>query len=82
MSSKTAEIDLLISFCYSYLQYIDRRTSYKPMRLILTRQLEKIRNLIGKLHEDLKFDYTQEYNSLHTEAEKKLPWLYKNDFQL
>ncbi len=82
IGSKTAEIDLLLSFCYDYLQYTDRKLSYKPLRLILTRQLEKIRNLIGKLHEDLQFDYTQDYNLLHLEAEKKFPWLYRNDFQL
>ena len=78
MGSKTAEIDLLLNFCYNYLQYADKKASaYKPMRLILTRQLEKIRTSISKLHEDLQFDYTEEYNSLHTAAEKKLPWLYK-----
>ncbi len=76
IGSKQAEIDLLINFCYNYVQYTDRRTSYKPMRLILTRQLEKIRTLIGKLHEDLQFDYTEDYNLLHAEAEKKFPWLY------
>jgi len=77
IGSKNAEIELLISFCYYYVQYTDRKASYKPLRLILTRQLEKIRNLIGKLHEDLQFDYTQDYNTLHTEAEKKFPWLYR-----
>jgi hypothetical protein len=76
MASKTAEIELLINFGYNYLQYVDKRTSYKPIRLILTRQLEKIRTLILKLHEDLQFDYTEDYNHLHIEAEKKLPWLY------
>jgi len=45
--------------------------------MILTRQLEKIRNTISKLHEDLQFDYTEEYNTLHIEAEKKFPWLYR-----
>jgi hypothetical protein len=76
IGSKQAEIDLLINFCYNCVQYTDKRTSYKPMRLILTRQLEKIRTLISKLHEDLQFDYTEDYNLLHVEAEKKFPWLY------
>ena len=76
IASKTAEIELLINFGHNYLQYIDKRTSYKPIRLILTRQLEKIRTLIHKLHEDLQFDFTEDYNHLHAEAEKKLPWLY------
>ncbi len=77
IASKPAEIELLLNFCYNYLQYTDRKASYKPLRLILTRQMEKIRNLIGKLHEDLQFDYTEEYNLLHTEAEKKFVWLFK-----
>src|ERR1700730_1768497 len=68
ISSKQAEIELLINFCYNYLQYTDKRTSYKPLRLILIRQVEKIRNQIQKLHEDLQFDYNHEYNSLLTEA--------------
>jgi hypothetical protein len=79
IGSKQAEIELLINFCYNYLQYTDKRLSYKPLRLILTRQLEKIRGLIVKLHEDLQFDYTQDYNTLHAEAEKKLPWLPGNN---
>jgi hypothetical protein len=77
ISSKPAEIELLLNFCSNFLQYTDKKLSYKPLRLILTRQLEKIRVLIGKLHEDLQADYTLEYNTLHTEAEKKIPWLFR-----
>jgi hypothetical protein len=74
--SKEAEIDLLLSFCRNYIHYTDRKVSYKPLRLILTRQLLKIRTLIGKLHEDLQYDYTEEYNAVHVAAEGKFPWLY------
>ncbi len=81
-ASKGAEITFLINFCHNYLQYADRRTSYKPLRLILIRQLEKTRTLIGKLHEDLQFDYSNDYNELLTEAAGKLPWLNKNDYLL
>ena len=77
MGSKEAEIDLLINFCNNYVQYTDRKVTYKPMRLILTRQMEKIRTLIGKLHEDMQEDYTQEYNNMHIAAENKFPWLHK-----
>jgi len=77
MGSKEAEIDLLINFCNNYVQYTDRKVTYKPMRLILTRQMEKIRTLIGKLHEDMQDDYTQEYNNMHIAAENKFPWLHK-----
>src|ERR1700744_2756092 len=76
MGSKEAEIELLINFCDNYIQYTDRKVSYKPMRLILTRQMEKIRTLIGKLHEDLQADYTEAYNNMHIAAENKFPWLF------
>src|SRR5450755_423790 len=33
MASKGAEIELLLNFCTNYLQYADRRTSHKPLRL-------------------------------------------------
>ena len=82
MGSKEAEIELLSNFCYNYLQYTDKRSSYKPLRLILIRQIEKVRTQIGKLHEDLQFDYSQDYNALLTEAEAKFPWFYKNDYLL
>jgi hypothetical protein len=76
MGSKEAEIELLINFCNNYIHYTDRKVSYKPMRLILTRQMEKIRTLIAKLHEDLQNDYTEEYNNMHIAAENKFPWLF------
>jgi hypothetical protein len=80
--SKQAEIELLLNFCDNYLEYADRRTSYKPIRLILTRQVEKVRNLIIKLHEDLQFDYAESYNTLIADAEQKLGWFKKNDYLL
>jgi hypothetical protein len=81
--SKQAEIELLMNFCRNYIQYVDRRaSSYKPLRLILTRQFDKIRNAIGKLHEDLQFDYSQDFNYMVGEAEDKLKWLNMNDYLL
>jgi hypothetical protein len=82
IASKQAEIELLLNFCYTYLQYTDRKSSYKPLRLILVRQVQKTQTLINKLHEDLQFDYSQDYNTLLTEVEKKFPWFYKNDYLL
>src|ERR1700761_6968132 len=83
MGSAQAEIELLISFCRNYIQYVDRRAaSYKPLRLILTRQLDKIRKAITKLHEDLQYDYSQDYNAMVGEAEEKLKWLNMNDYLL
>jgi len=82
IGSKQAEIDLLLNFCYNYLQYTDRRSSYKPLRLILTRQIQKTQSLVSKLDEDLQLDFAQDYNALLAEAEKKFPWFYKNDHLL
>jgi Ni,Fe-hydrogenase I large subunit len=82
MGSKEAEIQFLISFCRNYIQYADRRGSYKPLRLILTRQLEKVKKAIEKLHEDLQFDYSQDYNAVLDEAEAQLKWFYKNEYQM
>jgi hypothetical protein len=82
MASKQAEIDLLMNFCYNYIQYTERKSGYKPLRLILTRQVEKIKTLISKLHEDMQFDYHHEYNNMLEEAEKKFPWFYKNEYPL
>ena len=84
MSSAEAEIEVLINFCRNYVQYVDRRasSSYKPLRLILTRQLDKISKAITKLHEDLQFDYSQDFNAMVGEAEEKLKWLNMNDYLL
>jgi hypothetical protein len=82
ISSKQAEIDLLLNFCYNYIEYTERKTSYKPLRLILVRQVIKIKTMIGKLHEDLQFDYNESYNTLLGEAEKKFPWFYKSEHVL
>lgn len=82
IASKEAEIELLINFCDNYLHYADRRTSYKPLRLILTRQLDKIKATISKLHEDLQFDYTNDFNRLVNDAADKLSWLSRNQYLL
>ena len=80
--SKQVEAELLLTFCRNYLDYVDRRTSFKPLRMILIKQLEKTKKAIDKLHEDLQFDYTAEFDALMTDAEKRLPWFYKNDLAL
>jgi hypothetical protein len=82
MASKESEIELLINFCTGYIQYADRRTSYKPLRLILVRQVEKIRTAIGKLHEDLQYDFVTDYNLMLDDAEKKLSWFDKSGYLL
>jgi hypothetical protein len=82
MGSRQAEIDLLMSFCNNYINYGDRKATYKPLRLILIRQVIKIKALIEKLEEDLQYDYSQDYNAMLAEAETKFPWINKNDYEL
>ncbi|MBS7565048.1 hypothetical protein KHS38_11590 [Mucilaginibacter sp. Bleaf8] len=80
MASKPAEIELLLHYCENYLAHIDRRTGYKPLRQLLLKPLEKTSKLIGSLHEDLQFDYQQDYEHLLQQADEKLSWLNKRDF--
>lgn len=80
--SKQVEVELLISFSRNYLEYVDRRTSYKPLRMILVKQLEKTKKAIVKLHEDLQFDYNLEFDSLLKDAVQRLPWLHKDELTL
>ncbi|MBC7398497.1 MAG: hypothetical protein H7289_01035 [Mucilaginibacter sp.] len=82
IASKEAEIALLLNFCGNYIQYADSRTAYKPLRLILVRQIEKVRTAIGKLHEDLQYDFVNDYNLVLDDAEKKLNWFSKSNYML
>jgi hypothetical protein len=79
--SKEVEIELLIWFCRSYLEFADTRSSHKPLLTILTRQLEKIKRLLPKLHEDLQFDYGEAYKQLIEEADQKVRFFNKQDFR-
>jgi hypothetical protein len=82
IGSKEAEIVLLLNFCSNFLQYTDRKISYKPLKLILVRQVTKIQTQVGKLHEDMQADYMSEFAHLLDEAEKKFPWFYADDYSL
>ena len=81
-ASKQVELELLLWFCHNFLIYADTRTSHKALQTIFTRQLEKIKLLLPKLHEDLQFDYTQEFETLIEQATDKIKWLHKNDYLL
>lgn len=78
--SKQVEIELSIWFCTNYLHYVDLNTKHKALQLLLNRQLDKILKLMDKLHEDLQFDYQQEFESLILKAERKTSWINKNEY--
>jgi len=78
--SKQVEIELSIWFCNNYLNYVDLKTSHKPLQFLLKRQIEKTIKLMDKLHEDLQFDYHKELEILLLNAEKKAKWINKNEY--
>jgi hypothetical protein len=81
-ASKEVELELLLWFCHRFLEYADARSSHKPLISLFTRQLEKIRRIIPKLHEDLQFDYSELYNNLIADAAEKVRFFNKQDFLL
>jgi hypothetical protein len=78
--SKQVETELYMWFCSNYLIFADLRTSHKPLQGLLTRQFEKAAKLIPKLHEDLQFDYRQEFEIILNRAEKETRWINKRHF--
>jgi len=76
--SKQVELELLIWFCNSFLKYGDTGTSHKPLQALFIRQLDKIKGVLPKLHEDLQFDYTQEFENLIEQSSEKIRWISKN----
>lgn len=78
--SKVVELELLIHFCDLYLNKVDRRTAYKPLRTIFLRQIQKAHAVLQKLPEDLQYDYQEEMTSLLTAADQQLTWFNKNNF--
>ena len=71
-ASKEVEIELLLWFCSNFLTYADTRSSHKPLQAIFIRQLDKIQSIIPRLHEDLAFDYQQEYSVILEDAANKI----------
>lgn len=80
-SSKQAEIELLIWFSDNFLIYADIKSSHKPLIALFTRQLEKIKAIIPKLHEDLQFDYKEEFYTLLDKA-TAIKGFNKRDYEL
>ena len=77
-ASKQVDLELLLWFCNNFIKYADTRTSHKPLQAIFIRQLDKIKALLPKLHEDLQFDYFQEFESLINQTSGKVKWISKS----
>ena len=80
MGSKTAEIELLIHYSHQYINHVDKRTGYKPLRQLLHKQLEKVAKLISALHEDLQYDHKHDFEKLAQQADEKMGWINKHDY--
>ena len=77
-ASKQVELELLLWFCKNFIRYADTGSSHKPLQAILMRQLDKIKLLLPKLHEDLQFDYLQEFERVVDDASGKVKWISKS----
>ena len=80
--SKEVELELLFWFCTNFLEYADTRSSHKPLQTIFSRQLEKIKKILPRLHEDLQFDYSVTYHQLVDDADNRVRFFNKNDFMI
>jgi hypothetical protein len=59
---KQGEVELVLHFLSQYLEIVSPETRHPPLLGLAFRSFRKIRSLILKLHEDLQYDYRQEYN--------------------
>lgn len=80
--SKEVEVELLFWFCTNFLEYADTKSSHKPLLALFSRQLEKVRRILPKLHEDLQFDYSETYNQIILTADDKVRYFNKHEFKL
>jgi hypothetical protein len=79
-ASKQVEIELLLWFCSNFIKYADIGTSHKPLQALFIRQLDKIKSLLTKLHEDLQFDYQQEFEILIRDIPGKINWISRSQY--
>ncbi|MEM0995429.1 MAG: hypothetical protein AAGN35_00030 [Bacteroidota bacterium] len=63
-SSKETEVDLLLHFCRNMLHHFPFMDEYPPLENIFIRQYNMCRRKLDKLHEDLQYDYLQEWAAL------------------
>lgn len=64
-NSKETEVDLLLHFCRNMLVYFPHMEVYPPLENIFIRQLKMAQRKIEGLHEDLQYDYQQEWEELN-----------------
>ena len=62
--NKKTEVELLIHLCTEIKKTGNLAYADKTLINLYQRQIEKIKKALGKLHEDLQHDYSEELNSL------------------
>ncbi len=63
-ASKETEIELLIYFCRKMKQSGIRMRSHRVILNMYLRQVERIKKVLSKMHEDLQFDYEEDIKQL------------------
>lgn len=79
-ASKQVEIELLLWFCSNFIKYAETGTSHKPLQALFIRQLDKIKTILNKLHEDLQFDYSQEFETLISHIPGRMNWIPRSQY--
>ncbi|MXV15269.1 hypothetical protein [Hufsiella ginkgonis] len=82
MASKEQEADLLVWFCRNFLAHVNLGSSYKPLRTLFIRQLQKVVALAASLHEDLQHDLRQDIEFLAGLADERLKGFSRKDVKM
>ena len=67
---KQGEAELLLHFSQLFLHSIDKGTKHIPLLGLQHRSLQKAYSIIQKLHEDLQYDYSVEYDKIAMQTTK------------
>lgn len=80
--SKQVEVELLLAYAKYYLEYVHFRSASRALTLLHLKQLDKIKKVIVKLHEDLQFDYGLEFTTLVDHTAQTMPHFDKEAYRL
>jgi hypothetical protein len=64
ISTKESEVEMLFHFCNNLKNSGIRYRSYKALSSLYDSQLKKLSGLVEQVHEDLRFDYKRQLESL------------------
>lgn len=70
ISTKEAEVELLLHFCINLKRSGIRYRSYKVLSALYDQQIKKLNSLVEQVHEDLRFDYKKQLQELTIEIKE------------